>query len=331
MKLVARLLAVSALAVATTVPVVQAQEIKISHQFRANVDGRDRAARLFVDEVTKRDPGIKFRIYPGQSLGIKPVAQLDALQNGTLEMAVYPLSYGAGKIPEFSAVILPGTVPSLDFAMRLRGSPFHKKLQEVAHANGVHILTWWWTPGGFATKDRPIAGPDSVTGLNMRAADATFEAMLKAAGASVVSMASSEIYPALQSGVLNAILTSSETFVSLRLYEQTRHATAGGDYNLWMLLQPLLMSKQHWDKLTPAQQKIFEEAAAKSEEFFLGLQREATDRMIQAYEKAGAQVRQMTKAEFDQWVTLASKTAWPEFAAKSPAAKELIELLQQAK
>lgn len=331
MKLVARLLAVSALAVATTVPVVQAQEIKISHQFRANVDGRDRAARLFVDEVTKRDPGIKFRVYPGQSLGIKPVAQLDALQNGTLEMAVYPLSYGAGKIPEFSSVILPGTVPSLDFAMRLRGSPFHKKLQEVAHANGVHILTWWWTPGGFATKDRAIAGPDSVTGLNMRAADATFEAMLKAAGASVVSMASSEIYPALQSGVLNAILTSSETFVSLRLYEQTRHATAGGDYNLWMLLQPLLMSKQHWDKLTPAQQKIFEEAAAKSEEFFLGLQREATDRMIQAYQKAGAQVRQMTKAEFDQWVTLASKTAWPEFAAKSPAAKELIELLQQAK
>jgi len=331
MKLVARLLAVSALAVATTVPVVQAQEIKISHQFRANVDGRDRAARLFVDEVVKRDPDIKFRIYPGQSLGIKPVAQLDALQNGTLEMAIYPLSYGSGKIPEFSSVILPGTVPSLDFAMRLRGSPFHKKLQEVAHANGVHILTWWWTPGGFATKDRAIAGPDSVTGLNMRAADATFEAMLKAAGASVVSMASSEIYPALQSGVLNAILTSSETFVSLRLYEQTRHATAGGDYNLWMLLQPLLMSKQHWDKLTPAQQKIFEEAAAKSEEFFLGLQREATDRMIQAYEKAGARVRQMTKAEFDQWVTLASKTAWPEFAAKSPAAKELIELLQQAK
>jgi len=331
MKLVARLLAVSALAVATTVPVVQAQEIKISHQFRANVDGRDRAARLFVDEVVKRDPDIKFRIYPGQSLGIKPVAQLDALQNGTLEMAIYPLSYGSGKIPEFSSVILPGTVPSLDFAMRLRGSPFHKKLQEVAHANGVHILTWWWTPGGFATKDRAIAGPDSVTGLNMRAADATFEAMLKAAGASVVSMASSEIYPALQSGVLNAILTSSETFVSLRLYEQTRHATAGGDYNLWMLLQPLLMSKQHWDKLTPAQQKIFEEAAAKSEEFFLGLQREATDRMIEAYQKAGAQVRQMTKAEFDQWVTLASKTAWPEFAAKSPAAKELIELLQQAK
>jgi TRAP-type C4-dicarboxylate transport system substrate-binding protein len=330
MKRLTRLLAVSALAVATAAPVL-AQELKLSHQFRANTDGRDRAARLFIEEVNKRDPSIKFRIYPGQSLGIKPVAQLDALQNGTLEMAIYPLSYGSGKIPEFSAVILPGTVPSLDFAMKLRGTPFHKKLQEVAHANGVHILTWWWTPGGFAAKDRAIADPASVAGLNMRAADATFESMLKSAGASVVSMASSEIYPALQSGVLNAILTSSETFVSLRLYEQTKRATVGGDYNLWMLLQPILMSKQHWDKLTPDQQKIFEEAAAKSEEFFLGLQRESTDKMIEAYKKAGAEVRQMTKAEFDQWIELAKKTSWPEFAAKSADSKELLELLQQVK
>src|SRR5690606_32280192 len=320
MKRLTRLLAVSALAVATAAPVL-AQELKLSHQFRANTDGRDRAARLFIEEVNKRDPSIKFRIYPGQSLGIKPVAQLDALQNGTLEMAIYPLSYGSGKIPEFSAVILPGTVPSLDFAMKLRGTPFHKKLQEVAHANGVHILTWWWTPGGFAAKDRAIADPASVAGLNMRAADATFESMLKAAGASVVSMASSEIYPALQSGVLNAILTSSETFVSLRLYEQTKRATVGGDYNLWMLLQPILMSKQHWDKLTPEQQKIFEEAAAKSEEFFLGLQREAGEKMAEAYRKAGGTVHQMTKAEFDQWLALARDTSWKEFADTSPEAK----------
>jgi TRAP-type transport system periplasmic protein len=330
MKPIATLIAASLLAVATAVP-AWAQELKLAHQFRANTDGRDRAARVFVDEVVKRDPSIKFRIYPGQSLGIKPVAQLDALQNGTLELSIYPLSYGSGKIPEFSSVILPGTIPSLDQAMRLRGSAFHKKLQEVAHANGVHILTWWWTPGGFATKDRPITGPASVAGLNMRAADSTFESMLKAAGASVVSMPSSEIYPALQSGVLNAILTSSETFVSLRLYEQTRHATAGGEYNLWMLLQPLLMSKQHWDKLTPQQQKIFEEAALKSDDFFLGLQREATDKMIEAYQKAGAAVRQMTKAEFDEWVALAGKTAWPEFASKTAASKELLELLSNPK
>jgi len=308
----------------------QAQELKISHQWKANVDGRDRAARVFVEEVTKLDPGIKFRIYPAQSLGIKPVAQLDALQNGTLEMAIFPMSYAVGKAPEFSITIMPGTIANLDHAMRMRGTPFAKKLQEVAHANGIHIVSWWWTPGGFASKEREISGPASVAGMKMRAADPTFETMLKAAGASVVSIPSTEIYPSLQSGVLSATLTSAETFVSMRLYEQTRFATVGGN-DLWMLMQPLVMSKQHWDKLTPKQQQIFEQAAAKSDEFFLGLQREATQKMVDAYVKAGAKVRQLSKGEFDEWVALAKKTSWPEFESKSPAAKELLTLIQQVK
>jgi TRAP-type C4-dicarboxylate transport system substrate-binding protein len=310
---------------------VVAQEIKISHQFKANADGRDLATRVFVKEVNARDPSLKFRIYPAQSLGIKPVAQFDALQNGTLEMAVFPMSYAVGKAAEFSAIILPGTVPTLEFAMKLRGTPFQQKLQDLAHANGVHIVTWWWTPGAFATKDREIGGPKTVEGLKLRAADPTFEAMLKAAGASVVNMPSTEIYPSLQSGVINGTLTSAETFVSMRLYEQTKFATLPGKYALWMLMQPLVMSKQHWDKLTPAQQKIFEEAAAKSDEYFLGLQREAVGDMEKAYKKAGAKVREMTQAEYDQWIALAKETAWKDFAAKSPKSKELLDALLAVK
>jgi TRAP-type C4-dicarboxylate transport system substrate-binding protein len=308
-----------------------AQEIKISHQWKANADGRDLATRVFVKEVNARDPNLKFRIYPAQSLGIKPVAQLDALQNGTLEMAVFPMSYAVGKAQEFSIIIMPGTVPTLDHAMKLRGTAFQKKLQDLAHANGIHIVSWWWTPGAFATKDREITGPKSVDGLKMRAADPTFESMLKAAGASVVSMPSTEIYPSLQSGVINGTLTSAETFVSMRLYEQTKFATTPSKFSLWMLLQPLVMSKQHWDKLTPAQQKIFEEAAAKSDAYFLGLQREAVDKMEDAYKKAGAKVHEMTQAEYEQWVALAKDTAWKEFAGKSPAAKELIDALLAVK
>ncbi|UCE32755.1 MAG: TRAP transporter substrate-binding protein DctP [Burkholderiales bacterium] len=321
----------AALAVTTlTLGAAQAQ-IKISHQWKANVDGRDRAARVFVKEVQKKDKSLKFRIYPALSLGMKPRAQLDALQNGTLEMAVFPMSYAVGKAPEFSIVIMPGTISSLDHAMRMKGSPFYNKLQEIAEANGIRIISWWWTPGGFATKDREIGGPGTIDGVKIRAADPTFEEMLKAAGASVVSMPSTEIYPSLQSGVIDGALTSAETFVSMRLYEQTRHATVGGDYTLWMLLQPLVMSKQHWDALTPEQKKIFEDAAAKSDEFFLGLQREATDKMATVFTKAGAQVRQLKQDEYDGWVALAKKTSWPAYAAKSPASKELLDLIQQVK
>jgi TRAP-type C4-dicarboxylate transport system substrate-binding protein len=321
----------AALAFSAIAGTAAAQEIKISHQWKANADGRDLATREFVKAVNAADPNLKFRIYPAQSLGIKPVAQLDALQNGTLEMAVFPMSYAVGKAQEFSIIIMPGTVPTLDYAMKLRGTPFQKKLQDLAHANGIHIVTWWWTPGAFATKDREITGPKSVDGLKMRAADPTFESMLKAAGASVVSMPSTEIYPSLQSGVINGTLTSAETFVSMRLYEQTKFATTPGKYSLWMLLQPLVMSKQHWDKLTPAQQKVFEEAAAKSDEFFLKLQRDAVSDMEAAYKKAGAKLHEMSQAEYEQWVALARETAWKDYAAKSPTAKDLLDALLAVK
>lgn len=322
---------VLALAAVAFAGAAAAQEIKISHQWKANADGRDRAARVFVEEVNKRDPSLKFRIYPAGSLNIKPVAQLDALQAGTLEMTIYPISYAVGKIPEFSICIMPGTISSLEHAMKLKGTRFHEKLQQIAEENGIRIITWWWTPGGFGTKDRAVGGPDTVKGLSLRAADPTFEAMLKAAGASVHNMASSEIYPALQSGVLSGALTSAETFVSMRLYEQLKHATVGGDYTLWMLLQPMLMSKQAWDKLTPAQKKAFQEAADKADEAFLKDQMNATKDMSDAFTKAGAQVRPLTKAEYDAWVELARKTAWVEFQAKTPRGKELLELITAVK
>jgi TRAP-type C4-dicarboxylate transport system substrate-binding protein len=97
-----------------------------------------------------------------------------------------------------------------------------------------------------------------------------------------------------------------------------------------MLLQPLVMSKQAWDKLTPKQKKIFEEAAEKSDAFFLTIQREATSKMADAYVKAGGTAREMTKQEFDAWVALAKKTAYPEYAKISPTAKGLMDELLKA-
>jgi len=316
-------------ATAVTVATAQATDFKISHQWKQGTDGRDKAARVFADEATKRDSTLKFRIYPGKSLITDEKKQIDALQDGTLEMAVYPLVYAVGKVPEFSITIMPGTVKSMDHAERLKGSAFHKKLQDVAHANGIHILTWWWTPGGFATKDRAIAGPETVKDLKMRAADPYMELILKDQGASIHAMGSTEIYSALQSGVLDGLMTSAESFISMRVYERTKHATAGGDYTLFMLLQPLVMSKQHWDKLTPAQQKVFDEAATVSEKFFNGEQREVANRMVETFTKAGNKVRPLSKAEYDAWVARAKVVAWPKFAERSKDAKELLELIQK--
>ena len=306
------------------------RQIRISHQWRQGTDARDKAARLFAAEAAKLAPDLKFRIYPNRSLISSPVAQYDAMLNGSLEMAVFPITYGVGKVPEFSIGIMPGTIRSIDQAMKLKGSPFHKRFQEVAMEGGIRILSWWWTPGGFASSERAITGPDSVAGLRIRAADPTFELMLKEAGASVVSMPSTEIYPAMQSGVLNATLTSAETFVSMRIYEQTKFATIGGPNTLWMLLQPLVISRKAWEALSPTQQQAMEKAADISDAWFAKEQQTAAADAEAAFTKAGTKVHHLTDAEYAAWVALAKKTAWQSFSKDTPHGGELLDLLNKS-
>jgi TRAP-type C4-dicarboxylate transport system substrate-binding protein len=308
-----------------------ALDLKISHQWKQGTDSRDTAARQFVKEVTSKDPSIKFRIYPGASLIANPVHQLDAVRDGTVEMTIMPLIYASGKIPEVSVTILPGAVSSAADAMTLRNSKYAQKLQELAEANGFRILTWWWTEGGFTNRVRPIGSPDGVKGLKFRGADRTIDIALKEAGASVYSMPSTEVYNALQTGVLDGTLTSNDTLMSMRLYEHSKFATIGGDYTPYVLLQPLMISKKIWDNLSPAQKKIFEDAAEKTDKTFNSEQSEVAKKTAAKFKEAGAQIHQMTKPEFEEWLALAKRTSWKEFGERSAKAKELLDALQESR
>ena len=78
-----------------------AKEFKISHQWVAEVDARDRAARIFVREVQSRLPEMSFQIYPQLALKLKAEQQFDALQSAKIEMSVYPLPYAVKKFLSF--------------------------------------------------------------------------------------------------------------------------------------------------------------------------------------------------------------------------------------
>ncbi len=298
------------------------QELRISHQWAEGIDGRDRAARVFVQEVEARTKDLRFRIYPGSSLNIKPSELLQALQKNSLEMAVYPLTYAVATVPEFSLGGLPGLVPNLEAARALKDTEIYTILQSVAESNGIRIVTWWWSPGAFYAKTRAISDPQSVKGLRMRAADPLFERMLKEAGASVTNIPSTETYAALQGGSLDAILTSYEGYVSLRLYEQAKFATLGS--TLFMSLTPLVMSLTTWNSLSPEQKTAIEEAAATSDAYFETIQRDAERRMVITLRKAGGKVHQMTSEHFLAWLELAQRTAWLEYTKTNPRAQELL-------
>jgi TRAP-type C4-dicarboxylate transport system substrate-binding protein len=308
--------------------VVHAETLKLTHQWPQG-GGRDKGARLFVQEVVKHDPSFKFRIYPGASLISNPLKQIDALASGSIDLSIFPLIYGVGKAPEFSITILPGAINSVQDAMRFKGTDYEKRLQAVAEKQGFHILTWWWTEGGIADRVRPITTPDSVKGLKFRGADRTIDVMLKQAGASVFSMPSTELYNAMQTGVLDGLMTSYETFMSMRLYEQSKYATLGGKYTIFVVFQPLVISTKAWNRLTAQQKKIFEAAAAATQDSFNAEQEHIKAEVVRKFQSAGVKVHQMTQAEYQQWLALAKKTAWPEYAGISPQAKGLLQAVQE--
>jgi len=300
-----------------------AKELRISHQWPPEIDARDRAVRVFVKEAQARVPGFSFRIHPQLSLNIKAEDQFAALRSGALEMSVYPLPYVVKSIPEFSLAALPGLFRSVEAARSLKGSKISDQIQAIANAHGAHIVAWWWVPGGFVTRNREIAGPETVKGLRLRGGDPLFDLMLKEAGAQPVELTSNELYTAMKTGALDGALTSYETFVSTKLYEHAKHFTAGSP-GIWMFATPLVIAKSVWDGMSATEQQAFEEAAEISEEYFASTQAEAEQKFIVTFTRAGAKFHQFTYDEYLAWLRLAQQTAWRQYLAISPAAESLL-------
>ncbi len=302
-----------------------ATELKLSHQWSEG-DVRHQVAQMVADEVAAANVDLSIQIFPSQSL-FKAREQYTPLSRGRLDMTVLPLSYAGGQQPAYNLTLMPGLVKNHDHGNRLSHSPFMDAIEGIMAGDDVMVLVHGYLAGGFGTKDRAcITGPEDAKGSTIRAAGKAFEQMLAGAGASISSMASSEIYSALQTGVLNATNTSSESFVSYRLYEQLTCYTPAGDYALWFMYQPLLMSKSVFEGLTPAQQDALRAASAKAEAFYLEEAKNGDAVAAKAFSDAGVELAEMTEEDFNAWRELAKTTSYPAFVAETPDGQALLDL-----
>ncbi len=317
--------AVIALPLALSAGPAAAKVLKASHQWPGGKgDVRDEMVQIIAREVAKADVGLEIRVYPGKSL-FKPKEQWNAMVKGQLDISAFPLDYASGKHPQFSATLMPGLVKNHEHAKRLNDSPFMADIKKIINDAGVVVLADAWLAGGFASKKTCILGPETIKGQVTRAAGPAFEQMLAGAGASIASMPSSEIYNAMQTGVLDAANTSSGSFVSYRIYEQVKCLTAPGDYALWFMYEPVLMSKKSWNKLNKAQQDALMAAGKKAEDFFFGAAKGLDDKLVEVYKKAGVKVVTMTAGQAAAWRAIADRTSYKNFAEKVPGGKELIQ------
>jgi len=319
-----RLTGLAAAALFATTTLAGAEELRLSHQWSTS-DVRHKVAQIVADEVAAADVDLEIKIFPSKSL-FKPREQYKPLSRGQLDMTVFPLSYAGGQQPAYNLTLMPGLVKNHDHAARLSASPFMAALEEKMAEDDVMVLVHGYLAGGFAGKDTCITAPDDVKGLQTRAAGKAFEQMLAGAGASIASMASSEIYNAMQTGVLDAANTSSSSFVSYRIYEQVKCYTPAGDVALWFMYQPMLMNKSAFDGLNEDQQAALLAGAEKAEAYYLEEAKKQDAASVEVFEKAGVEIAEMSTEDFEAWRAIAKETSLKKFVDEVKGGQDLLDM-----
>ena len=311
----------------------QGATLKISHQFPGGTinegDFRDRLCRRFAADVEKRSNGaLKAQVYPGSSL-MKTVAQFSALRKGALDISLYPLSYAGGEVPETNIGLMPALVPSYEVGAQWKTSDVGRMLAKTLDEKGIIVLSWIWQAGGVASRAAPLVQPDDAKGMKVRGGSREMDMMLKAAGASVITLPSNEIYAAMQTGAMDAAMTSSTSFISFKLEEIAKHLTSGRNKAYWFMFEPLLMSKDVFAKLPKAQQDIIMQTGAEQEKFALDAARADDKIAADVYAKAGAKVWDLDDATVRKWQAIARDTAWKDYGERGEAEAALLKAAQK--
>ncbi|MPY76973.1 MAG: C4-dicarboxylate ABC transporter substrate-binding protein [Actinophytocola sp.] len=311
--------------------------LRLSHQWpgvnkQGGGDFRAVLAQRFADEVRKRTNGdVDIQLYPNDSLIEDSEAQYQAMTKGTVDLSVYPLDYASGDVPQFSITLMPTMVRNHKDAQQWENAEIGKRIDEIAEANGIKVLTWVWNAGAIGAKSpQPIESPDDVKkGSVTRAAGSYVEKMLERQGMGISSMSSSEIYNGMQTGVLDSAVTSTSSFSSYRLQEQVKSYTSpSGGNTFWFMFEPLIISKDKFDQLTPEQQKIMEDVGKELQNFAYEASEKDDARVDKEFKKAGVNVTPMDDAAFEEW-RKAAQPVWDDFAKNVKDGDELIKLARQ--
>jgi len=311
----------------------QGATLKISHQFPggtiAEGDFRDRLCRRFAAEIDKRTNGaLKAQVYPGSSL-MKTNAQFSAMRKGALDISLYPLPYAGGEVGETNIGLMPALVPSYEVGAQWKTSEVGRMLARILDEKGIVLLSWIWQAGGVASRAAPLVQPEDAKGMKVRGGSREMDLMLKQAGASVISLPSNEIYAAMQTGAMDAAMTSSTSFISFKLEEIAKHLTSGRNKAYWFMFEPLMMSKEVFAKLPKTQQDIVMAVGAEQEKFATDAAKADDKIAADVYAKAGAKVWDLDDATVKKWQAIARDTAWKDYAERSDSCKALLAAAQK--
>jgi tripartite ATP-independent transporter DctP family solute receptor len=276
----------------------QAQAVKLTlGHGAAPANPRHEAAVKFAEVLKARSGGrIEVQVAHSAQLG-DDAAMVTALRTGALDFSANSQGAVSAAVPEYAAFGMPFLFGSAAQAFKVLDGPLGKELAERSADKGMVVLGYWDNGIRQMTNSkRPITKVEDVKGLKLRVPpDATLVDIAQALGADPQQIKFSELYVALQQGVVDGQENPLANIHASKLYEVQKYLALT---NHQFQMTPFLMSKRSWDKLSEADRKAVQEAAAEATALQRRLSAEADEKLLADLKSKGVQVSTVDKTAF---------------------------------
>jgi C4-dicarboxylate-binding protein DctP len=218
-----------------------------------------RACVMFGDELAKLSSGkLKVEVYPDSQLGTIP-EMLSSVQTGSLQMTMAVSAWYSKFMKPLDAFTLPYMVPSAEKLQAALGGALGQRIAGMGEATGFQIIGYWLIGGRhIVNKLRPVNKPADCAGLKIRVINSqVYIQTFRALGATAVAMDPSELYLALQQGVVDGFEYPLPDLISYKFYEVSKYLSLDGHTTDFFLVS---INKALWQGMSAEEQGMMAQA-----------------------------------------------------------------------
>jgi C4-dicarboxylate-binding protein DctP len=290
----------AALAVPTLARAQAAIAIKFSHVVTPDTP-KGKAAERFKQLAEEGSKGrVKVEVYPNSQL-YKDKEELEALQLGSVQMLAPSLSkFGPLGVRQFELFDLPYLFPNEESFLRVTQGKTGQDLFKALEPRSLKGLAFW--SGGFHvfSANKPLRRPQDMKGLKMRIPSSkVLDASSRALGALPQVMPFSEVYQALQSGVVDGTENILSSYTSQKYFEVQKYITLTNHTHTGYAV---VVNKKFWDGLPPDLQAVLTQAMKQATDYEAVLVAQENKDALAALKASGkTQIIELSEAERAEW------------------------------
>lgn len=282
----------------------------------AGLSSEHTVAEVFKRIVEERSGGqLIVKIYPDSQLGDER-EQWQSMQEGILHMSTSSCEPLAGFVPEWMAFSIPYLVDSEEVLLKVLDGPVGQDIKKLIQDKiKVRILGWSFLGfRNFTTAKKAIHSPADMKGMKIRVTQSPEKVkMVEGLGAQAVPISWSELYTALQQGVVDGQENPFSMIEQAKLYEVQKNLVADG-HTLGVL--PISISEKFFQSLNPEHRRIIQDAALKAITVFRAQLYLGNTLWIDDLKKKGMTIYTPKPAELAQFREQAQKSVIPYIREK---------------